>query len=77
MHTWNDGHGDTQASAVLHKLEKTVHIVKELRDDHLSTRLNLQMFTQSWRCADIPGQRREMSCSTACSLIPSHIWQAA
>lgn len=39
---WNDGHGDSEASAILDKLHEAVHIIEELRDDDLSARLDLQ-----------------------------------
>ena len=42
MRAWNDGDGDSEASAILDELHKAVHIVEELRDDDLSARLNLQ-----------------------------------
>ena len=41
-HAWNDGDGNSKASAILDKFHKAVHIIEELRDDHLSTSLNLQ-----------------------------------
>ena len=40
-HAWNDGDGDAEASAILDKLHEAVHVIEELRDDHLSARLDL------------------------------------
>jgi hypothetical protein len=41
-HTWNDRSSDADGAAVLHKLEEFVHVVEELRDDHLPASIHLR-----------------------------------
>lgn len=39
--TWEDGAGDANGSAVLHKLQEALHPVEQLGDDELGTGVNL------------------------------------
>lgn len=61
-HTWDDGGGDANGAAVLHKFEEAIHIIEELCDHHLSTSINLRTVTT----------HRETICSS--SSVISHLF---